>query len=166
MKNIKKLLFVMAALAAVFGFVACSNDDDDGPETVAVYTGKDVDDWSYVITFYDDGTFKNVVTIEGLGSGIAATGTYNGDVNKDTSNDNKVSFTIKTMGDYDSKAKKFIELSIRDFVKMWLEEDGEELDIEEVTDTVVNEFIEEHYTDISVSIKDGSFSYGGVTYKK
>ena len=38
MKGIKKYLFLLAALAAVFGFVACSDDDDDdGPATVAVY---------------------------------------------------------------------------------------------------------------------------------
>lgn len=39
MKSIRKILFVMAALAAVFGFVACSNDDDE-PSTVAVYERK------------------------------------------------------------------------------------------------------------------------------
>ena len=158
MKSIKKLLFVMAALAAVFGFVACSNDDDDDPETVAVYTGKDGDNLSYVITFYDDGTFKNVLTIKGVASGNVATGTYNGDVTKDTSADNKVTFTIKTMGRYDSEAKKFIEVSIREYVKMWFEED------EEVTDTVVDGIIKDEFTDVPMPIKDGSFEYEDVTY--
>ena len=156
MKSIKKLLFVMAALAAVFGFVACSNDDDDDPETVAVYTGSDGDNLSYVITFYDDGTFKNVLTIKGVASGNVATGTYNGDVTKDTSD---VTFTIKTMGDYDYEAKKFIEVSIRKYVEMMLEEDDEE-----VTDTVVDGIIEEYFTDTPMTIKDGSFEYEDVTY--
>ena len=160
MKSIKKLLFVMAALAAVFGFVACSNDDDDDPETVAVYTGKDVDDWSYVITFYDDGTFKNVVTIEGLGSGTVATGTYNGDVNKDTSNDNIVTFTIKTMGGYSPEAGKFVAVSIREYVKMDLEADGEE-----ATDEDIDEELKS-YTDKPMTIKDGSFTYDYVKYTR
>ena len=163
MKSIKKLLFVMAALAAVFGFVACSDDDDD-PSTVAVYTGKDGDNLSYVITFYDNGTFKNVLTIKGVGSGTVATGTYKGDVTKDTSADNEVTFTIKTMGGYDTEAKKFTEASIREYVKMMLEELSEVFGIEEVTDTVVNEFIEEHFTDVPMPIENGSFEYEDVTY--
>ena len=63
MKSIKKLIFVMAALAAVFGFVACSDDDDDddGPSKVAVYKADDSDDMGsdiYTLTFYDDHTFS------------------------------------------------------------------------------------------------------------
>ena len=161
MKSIKKLLFVMAALAAVFGFVACSDDDDDdnddGPSKVAVYTGEGISGLSYVITFYDDGTFKNVFTAEGVGSGTAATGTYKGDVTKDTSNDNEVSFTIKTMGGYDKNG--IYEDSIRDYAKMMLEGWNEE-----VTDAAVDEFIKERYIDRSISIEDGSFEYNGVTY--
>lgn len=42
MKSIRKILFVMAAPAAVFGFVACSDDDDnvklvDVPEAYKKY---------------------------------------------------------------------------------------------------------------------------------
>ena len=37
MKNIKKYLFLMAVVAVLFGFAACSNDDDDGPDVVAQY---------------------------------------------------------------------------------------------------------------------------------
>ena len=165
MKSIKKLIFVMTALAAVFGFVACSDDDDD-PSTVAVYTGKEGDNLSYVITFYDNGTFKNVLTIKEVGSGTVATGTYKGDVTKDTSTDNKVTFTIKTMGGYDDETGKFSAVSIREYVKMMLEVFGEELGIEEVTDTVVNEFIKENFTDVPMPIENGSFEYEDVTYTR
>ena len=162
MKSIKKLIFVMAVLAAVFGFVACSDDDDDddddGPSKVAVYTGEGFGDLSYEITFYDDGTFKNVFTIE-VGSGTAATGTYTGDVTKDTSDDNRVTFTTKTVGEYDWDAGKFTEDSIRDHAKMMLELWGKE-----VTDAAVDEFIEERYIDRPISIEDGSFVHNGVTY--
>ena len=159
MKSIKKLIFVMAVLAAVFGFVACSDDDDDddGPSKVAVYTGEGFGDLSYEITFYDNGTFKNVFTTERVGSGTAATGTYKGDVTKDTSNDNEVSFTIETMGGYDEKGK--YELSIREYAEMMLAGWNAE-----VTDAAVDEFINERYIDWSISIEDGSFVYNGVTY--
>ena len=60
MKGIKKYLFIMVALAAIFGFVACSDDDDD-PSIVAVYTadksnrdGTDI----YTLIFNNNGTFS------------------------------------------------------------------------------------------------------------
>ena len=97
MKSIKKLLFVMAALAAVFGFVACSDDDDDGPATVAVYelsvTGTG---YSETLTLFDNGTFENVRTVNGKNYTVA-TGTYDGDVKKDTSGDNKTTFTVENL---------------------------------------------------------------------
>ena len=159
MKSIKKLIFVMAALAAVFGFVACSDDDDDddGPSKVTVYTGEGVG-LSYEITFYDGGAFKRVFTIEGVGSGTAETGTYRGDVTKDTSDDNRVTFTTKTVGEYDWETGKFTEDSIRDHAKMMLELWGKE-----VTNAAVDEYIKD-YTDRPISIEDGSFVYNGVTY--
>ena len=101
MKSIKKLIFVMAALAAVFGFVACSNDDDDGPETVAVYkadySDKDSTDIT-ILTFYAGGSFSVYEEWddgEDRWSGIGCTGTYTGDVTKNTSATNIVTCTIK-----------------------------------------------------------------------
>ena len=84
MKSIKKLLFVMAALAAVFGFVACSNDDDGGPSRVAVYTADESEgDYTdiYTLTFYDDDTFSMYHEMEYRGEEWSATifeGTYRG----------------------------------------------------------------------------------------
>lgn len=69
MKSIKKYHFIMAALAAVFGFVACSEKDDD-PSTVAVY---EAEDGSETITFFDDDTW--VVTRKKT---TVAAGTYAG----------------------------------------------------------------------------------------
>ena len=114
MKSIKKLLFVMAALAAVFGLVACSDDDDD-PSTVAVFEDSYTNagaKYTETITFYDDGTFKNVTTIEGVRTFTAATGTYKGDVTKDTSNTNKVTYTVKKYAN-----KKGELVSIEDAIK-------------------------------------------------
>ena len=86
MKGIKKYLFIMAALAAVFGFVACSDDDDDdggsssgGPATVAVY--KDVTG-TYTVTFFKGETYS----IEGnMGTKMTTVekGTYKGNPDKD-----------------------------------------------------------------------------------
>ena len=161
MKSIKKLLFVMAALAAVFGFVACSDDDDDGPSKVAVFEDSYTVEGAKcteTITFYDDGTFKNVITIEGVGSGTAATGTYKGDVTKDTSDDNKVTFTIKTMGGYDDETGKFVEVSIREYVKMYLEE---------ATDENIDEELK-YYTDAPATISGDTLEcdLGDYTRKK
>ncbi len=52
MKSIKKYLFIMMALAAVFGFVACSDDDDDRDSVVY----EDASGYN-AFTFYDDDTF-------------------------------------------------------------------------------------------------------------
>lgn len=130
MKSIKKFLFVMVALAAVWSFVSCSSDDD-GPKTIAVYE----DDFLaplYIetLTFYDDDTFKNVGTAAGE-KFTAATGTYKGDVTKDTSADNKVTFTVKKMAGADSKL-----LSIEDYV-------------EKIGDDIKD------YTDAPATIKNG-----------
>ncbi len=80
MKSIKKILFIMAALAATLAFVSCSSGDDD-PSTVAVYKGTD-SGATVTITFYDDDTWKMVAEYEGevLES---ANGTYKGDPTKD-----------------------------------------------------------------------------------
>ncbi len=71
MKGIKKYLFIMAALAAVFGFVACSDEDDD-PSAVAVYKSS-----VYTATFYDDNSWSTVGKVASQEMTVAA-GTYTG----------------------------------------------------------------------------------------
>ena len=84
MKGIKKVLIVLAALAAVFGFVACSdNDDDDGGSggggssssgnVVAVYVWEN-NGKKETITFFSDGTYSDVYP-----DGGTKEGTYEGD---------------------------------------------------------------------------------------
>ena len=145
MKSIKKLLFVMAALAAVFGFVACSNDDDDGPETVAVYKADDSGSGYtdiYILTFYDDYSFSVYNEWDyGSGdkwSGIGCTGTYTGDVTKDTSATNKVTYTVKK---YANEKGKLV--SIEDFIKEYLDD--------QATDEQVKEELKD-YTNVPVTI--------------
>ena len=76
MKSIKKLIFVMAALAAVFGFVACSDDDDDGPSKVAVFESTPD---TYTVTFYSNDTYEVVGDFgPGVGKKTAEKGTYTG----------------------------------------------------------------------------------------
>lgn len=106
----------MAALAAVFGFVACSDDDDDdGPAKVAVYE-LSVTGYSETLTLFDNGTFENVRTVSGK-SYTVATGTYDGDVKKDTSGDNKTTFTVKKMAIADTSTGEPKLVSIEDYVK-------------------------------------------------
>ena len=110
MKSIKKLLFVMAALAAVFGFVACSNDDDDDPKTVAVYTADDSGS-GYTdictLTFYDDNSFSMYNAFDyGPGakwSGIIFTGTYTGK----PAEDGDITITVKKV--FDRESNKLVD---------------------------------------------------------
>lgn len=65
----------MAALAAVFGFVACSNDDD-GPSKVAVF--EDTTN-IYTATFYSNDTYEVVGDLgPSLGKKTVEKGTYTG----------------------------------------------------------------------------------------
>lgn len=60
MNGIKKYLFIMVALAAIFGFVACSDDDDD-PSMVAVYRADELNGGGtdfYTLIFNNNGTFS------------------------------------------------------------------------------------------------------------
>ena len=90
MKGIKKYLFIMAALAAVFGFVACSDDDDDDSgsssgNTVAVYKC-DLGHLAYITTFFKDGAFTQVAKVYNNISNPEekfGEGTYTGDPSKD-----------------------------------------------------------------------------------
>ncbi len=80
MKGIKKYLFIMAALAAVFGFVACSDEDDD-PSVVAEYERKETS-VTYMVTFFDDSTWSQAYEYYGKKVTMAE-GTYTGDPSKD-----------------------------------------------------------------------------------
>lgn len=84
MKSIKKYLFLLAALAAVFGFVACSDDDDDDdPSVVAKYEGQFERNGKTVtltLVCYEDDTFKVYSTELG---GTVAEGTYDGNPYED-----------------------------------------------------------------------------------
>ena len=80
MKSIKKLIFVLAALAAVFGFVACSDDDDDGGSSAVVFVAT-VNGASATATF-DGGNFEVVLNVPGNPYELAS-GTYTGDPSKD-----------------------------------------------------------------------------------
>ena len=82
MKSIKRYFFVMMAIAAVFGFVACSDDDDDdGASVMAVYK----DDTVYTATFYGNGNNGNFDVIMKVDSYTEkeAEGIYTGDPSKD-----------------------------------------------------------------------------------
>ena len=142
MKSIRKILFVMAALAAVFGFVACSNDDDE-PSTVAVYEWKytwkegDVECYSiYTVTFYDDNTYT-VTSVykddEDSWNHTVQKGVYTGDPSKDG--------TIKMT------AKKVD----------W-GDNGELIDVPEED--------KENYTDIEITISGGTATIDGDKYTK
>lgn len=86
MKSIKKYLFIMAALAAVFGFVACGDDDDESStaaeSAVAVYKNNSYGDVTYMVTFLDNGTWSQVYEYSGKKETMAE-GTYTGDPTKD-----------------------------------------------------------------------------------
>ena len=62
MKSIKRYFFVMMAIAAVFGFVACSDDDD--PTAIAMFKGIEWEDLA--VSFFSDGTFSVVDTDIGM----------------------------------------------------------------------------------------------------
>ena len=81
MKSIKKYLFIMAALAAVFGFVACSDDDDD-PSAVATYKAT-YSSYTILVTFLDDGTWSQTSEYLGKNKTTMAEGTYRGDPSVD-----------------------------------------------------------------------------------
>ena len=84
MKSIKKYLFLLAALAAVFGFVACSDDDDDDdPSVVAKYEGQFKRDGVTVtltLVCYVNDTFEVYSTEL---DGTVAEGTYDGNPYED-----------------------------------------------------------------------------------
>ncbi|MDE7227027.1 MAG: hypothetical protein K2N31_01740 [Treponemataceae bacterium] len=72
-------LIIIAALAAVLGFVAYGDDD---PSTVAVYKA-DATVATYTVTFYDDDTFSVVGNSSQTGDVEMAKGTHTGDPAKD-----------------------------------------------------------------------------------
>ena len=135
----------MAALAAVFGFVACS-DDDDEPSAVAVYECKDT--WkegdvecynTFTATFYDDTTY--IVTSvgrddEGPWNYIEQTGFYTGDPSKD----GEIKITATKIADWDDD----------DNVKL--------IDVPEKD--------KKYYTDIKIAISGGTATINGDKYTK
>lgn len=80
MKSIKKILFIMVALATALAFVSCSSEDDD-PSTVAVYKGED-NGVTMTITFLDDNTWTVKAEAPGYSETVMS-GTYTGDPSKD-----------------------------------------------------------------------------------
>lgn len=84
MKGVKKYLFIMAALAAVFGFVACDNDEEED-NIVAVYTATVTEDGiaeTETMTFYGDNTFLATSSAMSITVTVMV-GTYKGDPSKD-----------------------------------------------------------------------------------
>lgn len=102
MRGIRKVLFVMAALAAGFGFVACSNGDDDSSSgggssssVVAVYK----DENATTARFYGNGTFEAVMEIPDISyTEKEASGTYTGD----PSQDGDITMTYEFIDGYES----------------------------------------------------------------
>ena len=177
MKGVKKYLFLMAVVAALFGFVACSSDDG-GASEVAVYTRPTYmlyDDVSCAetLTLYDNGTFETVAIVKGTTDKgattvdeeyIIATGTYEGDVTKDTGDGNDVTAAIEKLADFDKDTKKFILFNIEDYVKHEIEETysaaGSNLD--EYLDKYFEEYMKYYKTTV-VRIKDGELTIYGLS---
>ena len=89
MRKFAKISAVLAAMVLALAFVGCKDDDDDDddPSVVTTWycTEEDEDDGSVVtetLYFYDDSTFKMVMSSEGVNV-TAATGTFTGDTTKD-----------------------------------------------------------------------------------
>ena len=98
MRKFAKISAVLAAMVLALAFVGCKDDDDDDddPSVVTTWycTEEDEDDGSVVtetLYFYDDSTFKMVMSSEGVNV-TAATGTFTGDTTKDGKN---IVMTIK-----------------------------------------------------------------------
>ena len=88
MRKFAKISAVLAAMVLALAFVGCKDDDDDDDEDPSVVTTwycTEEDDGSVVtetLYFYDDNTFKMVMSSEGVNV-TAATGTFTGDTTKD-----------------------------------------------------------------------------------
>ena len=98
MRKFAKISAVLAAMVLALAFVGCKDDDDDDddPSVVTTWycTETDEEDGSVVtetLYFYDDSTFKMVMSSEGVNV-TAATGTFTGDTTKDGKN---IVMTIK-----------------------------------------------------------------------
>lgn len=142
MKSVKKYLFLMAVVAALFGFVACSSDDD-GASASEVVTYKSDED---TLIFYDDDTFK--VVEDGK---TFATGTYTGDVTKNTGPGNTVTATIKKM--VMKEGGKLV--NIKDYVKAQVKEElGAAADLvpKDTLDALIEKELED-FKDFPVTIE-------------
>ncbi len=97
MRKFAKISAVLTAMVLALAFVGCKDDDDDDddPSVVTTWycTEKDEEDGSVVtetLYFYDDNTFKEVSSSEGVDV-TSATGSYTGDTTKD----GNIAITIK-----------------------------------------------------------------------
>ena len=91
MKAIKKILAVLLAGALVFGFAACSSDDDDGSsgdtkvekpaasEILAIFKGRIPTKGEYVLYYLK----SNLAVVEIVDKEIFLKGSYTGDISKD-----------------------------------------------------------------------------------
>ena len=91
MKAIKKILAVLLAGALVFGFAACSSDDDDGSsgdtkvekpaasEILASFKGRIPTKGEYVLYYLK----SNLAVVEIVDEEIFLKGSYTGDISKD-----------------------------------------------------------------------------------
>ena len=143
MKGIKKYLFMLMALAAVFGFVACSDDDDDdGPSKVAEYVGQEEPEegGNYIskstFYFYSDGSFERHGywwdEEDGAYTYPQDKGTYTGEPAKDG------------------------EITIT--VTHWVDKGDEWVPVPESQ--------KEHYSNQKITISDGTFTYEYMEFVK
>ena len=90
MKSIKKILFIMVALATALAFVSCSNGSDDGDNnngnggTVSVYEGTNpYTDGITIITFFGNKSWREGWRDDNQTIETLSLGTYEGDPSKD-----------------------------------------------------------------------------------
>ena len=167
MKGVKKYLFLMAVVAALFGFVACSSGDD-GASEVAVYARKvykgNVELYTETLTLYDNDTFETVVTLDGEEYTVA-TGTYEGDVTKNTSKNNPVTTTIEEYGYFDEDEEDFVLLSIEDYSEYLIRDLLGDKEVDSYTDAkldaLIEDWIETYFTDVEVTIEGDKLTIPG-----
>ena len=142
MKGIKKYLFMLMALAAVFGFVACSDDDDDdGP--VAVYVaqknGKYDDGSDYIgkstFYFYSDGSFERYEYWWDEEDGEDTWPEYKGTYTGEPAKDGEITITVTH----------------------WVEKGDEWVPVPES---------QEEYYSKKITISDGTFTYNDMEFVK
>ena len=117
MKSILKFFTAVMLLAASFGVISCSDNEDDSPSVTATYYGAGVgtiDGVNMTITmktkFYDNKEFVIDLTMTAVGETVASysgtffLGTYTGNPTKDGT----VKMTIAK--EYDFEQKKLVDI--------------------------------------------------------